>query len=214
MKAGKVTRQAGVTEMGGVRLRTGPIAVTGPAVSLTCFLLFITSCSFNYGTKVEAEANLPDLTMTGLAYVHVKDGKPLVSFSAETADRYEKSQTMELQDAAFKQLQQENGKTAVEAAASGSADKVHIDTKTNNITLNGNVNVYSKQEDVTITSPTLSWENSQRMLSSGADDTVTITRKDGSSLEGEGFSANTRSRTWQFNGPVSGVYNNDNDKTK
>jgi LPS export ABC transporter protein LptC len=149
--------------------------------------------------------------MQDLSYVHVVNTRPQLSFQAASADRYEKSQTMDLKTVTFKQLGEDAGKN-IQVESTGSADQVHVDTHTNNITLEGNVKIYSKSEDVTIASPSLSWENNSRNISSGADDTVSLSRGDGSTASGKGFSANTRNRTWEFSGPVSGVYNNDNKK--
>jgi LPS export ABC transporter protein LptC len=167
------------------------------------YLLFIlTACSFDYGEASVEDNGQPDVLMNDVDYVRVRDGDPLVRFSAETAERYEKRRLMELKELTFKQFEKRGEEINVEGAV-GSA-RVEIDT--GNIQMEDGVAVDVQSEDVSIKTDRLKWEDKTRTITADKEEYVNIYRSDGTSFTGKGFAANTRERTWSFESGASGVY--------
>ncbi|MDR1466214.1 MAG: LPS export ABC transporter periplasmic protein LptC [Treponema sp.] len=166
------------------------------------FAIFLTACSFDYGEAAVEDNGQPDIVMNDVEYVRVKDGEPLVRFSAGTAERYEKRRLMELKELTFEQFQKRGEEVNVEGAI-GSA---HVEIDTGNIQMDNGITVDVQSEDLSIKTDRLKWEDGTRTISADREEYVNIYRSDGTSFTGQGFSANTRERTWSFESGVSGVY--------
>jgi LPS export ABC transporter protein LptC len=160
------------------------------------------SCSLDYGSQSSASSDLPDLVMRDIEYVRVQNGVPLIRFQAESAERYEAKRQMLINGLDFEQFIKDGS----DIDATGSVSEAQVDTSTNNITMTNGVVINAQKEDVTIESFSLQWTHAERLLQSGPDETVVIKRDDGSRAAGLGFSADARSRSWNFVGAVEGVY--------
>jgi LPS export ABC transporter protein LptC len=173
-------------------------------VFLLVLLAFFTipGCSFDYGADNAQDSGLPDLVMSNVDYVRVRDGDPQVRFQAEQAERYENQQLMELRNFSFEQFSNHGGD--VDSTGTAAAARVELDS--GNIGLSGGVSLSVDSEDITIQTESLDWLDKERQLSGGPEAPVRILRDDGTSFQGRGFSANTRSRRWEFIGPVGGSY--------
>jgi LPS export ABC transporter protein LptC len=165
-------------------------------------VLSLASCSFVYEETPVEIPDLPDLVMEDLDYVRVEDGQPLVRFQAESAESYESRHTMDMTGLSFVQYT-DNGSAI---GAEGSAGSAQVDTASNNITLSGEVYIKSDSQDLSIYSPSLQWQNQERLLSAGPADTVQLSRSDGTAISGRGFSADARNRTWSFTDSAEGVF--------
>jgi LPS export ABC transporter protein LptC len=141
-------------------------------------------------------------------YVRVRGGDPQVRFRAELAERYEDRQIMELRNFSFEQFDHHGE----EINAAGHAGTAHVELESGNINLRGGVSIAVDSEDMTIETEKLDWKDKERILSGDADGEVKILREDGTNFYGRGFTANTRSRTWEFIGEVGGVYVHEDDE--
>jgi LPS export ABC transporter protein LptC len=159
-------------------------------------------CSFDYGANNGEDTGLPDLVMTDVEYVRVRDGDPQVRFRAELAERYEDRQLMELRNFSFEQFSRHG--EDIDSTGKAAAARVELDS--GNIGISGGVSLSVDSEDITIETESLDWQDRERQLSGDPEASVRIVRDDGTSFQGRGFKANTRSRSWEFTGPVSGVY--------
>lgn len=166
------------------------------------------ACSFDYGDDSDTNSGLPDIVMTDVEYVRVRGGDPQVRFKAELAERYEAKQVMELRDFVFEQFDHHGA----EVNAMGHAGTAHVELDSGNINLRNGVSIVVDSEDVTIETGKLDWKDKERVLSSGTEDEVKILRENGTSFFGRGFTANARSRTWEFAGGVGGTYIHDDDE--
>jgi LPS export ABC transporter protein LptC len=162
----------------------------------------ISGCSFDYGADNAQNTDLPDLVMNDVEYVRVRDGDPQVRFQAEQAERYENQQLMELRNFSFEQFSNHGG----EVDSTGKAAAARVELESGNIGLSGGVSLSVDSEDITIQTESLDWLDEERQLSGGPEAPVRILRDDGTSFQGRGFRANTRSRNWEFIGPVGGAY--------
>ena len=171
---------------------------------------FFAACSFDYGAAGGSGNNKPDIVMDNLEYVRVRGGDPLVRIQADHAERWEKTQTMELQDFSFEQMQ-DHGESV---NAEGKAGTATVQLNSGDISLKDGVKIRVNSEDVTISTSTLDWKDKEKTLTGGADAEVDIVRSDGTSFTGYGFSADARNRTWNFTGNVEGQYVEKDDKSK
>ncbi|MDR0786172.1 MAG: LPS export ABC transporter periplasmic protein LptC [Treponema sp.] len=176
--------------------------------SMFTFLFSLIACSFDYGSAAVEDNGQPDIMMNDVEYVRVRDGEPLVRFTAGTAERYEKRQLMELKELAFEQFQ----KRGEEVTVGGAIGSARIEIDTGNIQMDNGITMDIQSEDVSIKTDSLKWEDKTRTVSADMEEDVNISRSDGTSFTGKGFSANTRERTWSFASGASGVYFQDDDK--
>ncbi|MDR3343099.1 MAG: LPS export ABC transporter periplasmic protein LptC [Treponema sp.] len=160
------------------------------------------SCTFDYGTSESEREDQPDIVMKDVEYVRVRDGDPLVRFTAESAERYEKSQTMELKNFSFEQFEHHGD----EVNAVGRVGTASVQLDSGNIRMEDGVRLEVESEDITIETQHLDWQDKERLLASGEADRVEIWRSDGTNFSGQGFSANTRNRTWSFASDIAGTY--------
>jgi len=191
-----MTRSAGSARVGA--------AVRRAAASLAVALLpFWLACSFDYGPGVAgSDGDPPDLVMTGLEYVRVRDGKRVLGFQADSAERFEQAETMRVKELKFEQYGPEGG----EPDATGSAGSAVIDLATGDVRMEGGVRIAVPSEDMTMATDRLYWQDGSRYLSGGPGEPVLIERSDGTTVTGRDFSADVRARTWRFSGGASGVY--------
>ncbi len=175
----------------------------GAALLLTALLPFWTACSFEYGAgETAADGEQPDIVMTDLEYVRVRNGEAVLRFQADSAERFEKAETMRVTELQFEQFGADGG----EPDATGSAGSAEIDLATGDVRLRDGVRIAVPAEDMTLQTEALRWQDEPRYLAGGAGEPVLIERSDGTTIRGTGFSADARARTWQFSAGVSGVY--------
>jgi LPS export ABC transporter protein LptC len=172
------------------------------ACCLLCGITLFLACSFDYGEAAQDNEDLPDIVMKDVEYVRMRDGHPVVRFQAEEARRFEKKQAMELDQFRFEQFE-----TRAETInAVGSAGLASIELDSGNIHMQDGVRIEVESEDIAITTASLEWQDKERRLSTGETERVDITRSDGTSFTGWGFSADTRRRSWEFKNGVEGAY--------
>jgi LPS export ABC transporter protein LptC len=180
------------------------IAVFFPALAVLLFA----GCSFDYGSSLSGEGEMPDIIMNDVEYVRVRDGDPQVRFKAELAERYEESRRMELKNFSFEQFERHGA----EVNAAGSAKTAHVELDSGNIDLAGGITLAVESEDIVIETGKLAWKDKERDLSGDASEEVQIKRANGTSFSGWGFNANTRSRVWGFSGGIRGTYIHDDEE--
>ncbi|MDR2371073.1 MAG: LPS export ABC transporter periplasmic protein LptC [Treponema sp.] len=165
------------------------------------FLLALSGCSFDYGVSSNEGRGRPDIEMDKVEYTRVRNGDPLVRFQADKAERWEERRTMELENFSFEQYENHG-----EANARGGAGTALVELDSGNIDLENGVSIEVDSEDLTIETGRLRWQDKERILSGPEAGTVVIRRSDGTFFTGRGFTANARSRAWEFTGEVSGTY--------
>jgi LPS export ABC transporter protein LptC len=175
---------------------------------LLIFMLLLSGCTFDYGNTAAEDSGQPDIIMNDVEYVRVRDGDPVVRFQAQRAERYEKRQTMELRDFSFEQF----GNHGEDINAAGRAGTASVELDSGNIRLGGGISIAVDSEDITIETERLDWQDKERILSGEAEGEVHILRENGTSFTGRGFTANVRSRTWEFSDGVDGTYIHDDEE--
>jgi hypothetical protein len=140
--------------------------------------------------------------MENIEYVRVRGGDMLARFYAEHAERWEERQTMELRNFSFEQMEDHGETVNVE----GNAGMAAVQLESGDIVLSGGVKIRIDSEDVIISTPGVEWKDKEKTLTGEDDEEVDIQRSDGTSFIGRGFSADIRSRTWNFSGGARGKY--------
>jgi LPS export ABC transporter protein LptC len=171
-------------------------------ILLLASISLLLSCSFDYGSVESSGEEQPEIVMHDVAYVRVENGEPMVQFNAEKAEQYEESRTMKLSNFSFIQFNQtEDEGNTVGFAGSG---VINLDSK--DVVLDEGVSIDAASEDMHISTETLHWTDKTKTLDAGGQNDVLIERPDGTLIHGSGFSADLRSRAWEFSGGISGNY--------
>jgi len=178
------------------------VGFCGNAGLLVLLGVLVLACSFDYGQGQSDGETKPDLVMEDVEYVRFQGGAPLLRFRAENAERYEEKQIMNLKNFSFEQFEDAQG--AVDARGGAAEAVVELDSL--NISMSGGVRVAVDSEDILISTGGLVWQDKEQSLSVDEAGQVDITRSDGTLFTGYGFSADVRSRTFAFDGGVSGTY--------
>jgi hypothetical protein len=162
------------------------------------------ACSFDYDSAAGEGEDLT-LVLRKTEYVRISGGNPEVRLQAEEIRRYEKTHAMELDALSFEQFNAapEGYEEIPGINARGQAGFARLETDTHNFSMEGNIFIEVNSEDITIKTGALSWEDAGRILTIPGE--LQITRSDGTSLAGSGFSADIRRRTWEFKSPVEGT---------
>lgn len=181
----------------------------GLRAAAAALLWTVAACSFDYGEPGAKGEGEPDLVMEDLEYVRVLDGRPVLRFQADRAERYEASRTMQVADLRFEQF----AAGTMETDAVGQAASARIDLASGDAFLSGGVRVNVPGEDLAIETAELYWTDGERTLRGREDGPVLLKRSDGTAVSGIGFSADVRRRTWQFSGRVSGTYVEEEDQS-
>lgn len=172
------------------------------------FLIFLASCSFDYGNQEGTDKNQPDIVMNNVEYTRVRSGEPVVRLMAEHVKRFEERRMMELRSFSFEQFE----KKGTEVNAFGKAGNAEFMIDSSDISMSEGVRIEVESEDITIETKQLEWKDKEHTLSGGKTDPATVLRANGTSFTGIGFFANARKRTWEFSGGVSGTYIHDDKK--
>ena len=164
---------------------------------------FAMACSFTYDSFQSNDDN-PNMVMENAEYVRMVNGNPEIRLFAEEIRHYETRHTMELDNVSFEQFNAapEGQEEIPDVNAHGKAGFTRMETDTNNFFAGGGVTIEVVSEDFSMETAEISWQNQERFLT--APGMVNITRSDGTTLKGTGFSAHTRSRSWEFESGVEG----------
>ena len=167
------------------------------------FPLFVTACSFDYDV-VSQNTNDPNVVMEEVEYIRIVNGNPEIRLRAEKVRQYEAKHLMELDAFSFEQYNAapEGQETIPDVNARGQASRAKMETDTGNFFMGGGVTIEVASEDISIKTEELSWQDKERFLT--APGTVNITRSNGTTLRGTGFSADIRKRSWEFDSAVEG----------
>ena len=190
--AGKSSRRTGLRR---------PAALTGAACAA---VLFAVGCSINYDEATAAEQaaqGIPDTVATGVVHRVHKNGRLTIQLEASRAETYNATKQTILTDAHFSEFD-DTGATATE----GNADTLVFHTDTQDAEISGAVHVHSATEEGDVRAESLTWKNKPKMLKAPADETVVISKDDGSTISGSGFQGDFLRRELTFDGPVQGTY--------
>lgn len=174
------------------------------ALILAALLSFAAGCSLDYGAVTAEEKiaeTIPDTVAIEVTHKVHQEGRLALSFEAGRVETYGALKKMVLSDVRFVEYGADRAQST-----SGEARRVLYHTDTENAEISGSVRVRSEAEKAGIATESLAWENKRKKLTALPLARVVITKDDGSSITGRGFTGDFRTREVTFSGPVEGRY--------
>jgi len=154
----------------------------------------LVSCSFDYGSGTSSSGEEePTAIFTGFEHRVVDHDTVILEIHADRAESFDKDHRTELEGVTFSQF---DSKGALQA--SGKADSATVWTDTDNAEFRGDVVLVSKREKATLKAESLTWTDSTKVLEGGLERVVSVQRDDGAWVDGAGFRADLRRRSFSF----------------
>jgi len=166
-------------------------------------VVFMFSCSVKYedqNKEVVKSQEVPDTMMENFKLIKMKKNVPYVEVLAKKAEIFDSQNRTLLYNTEF--IEYDGHKQNV--VTRGKADIVEYFNDTENATLTGNLNFYSKKEEIEISGESILWNSDLKSIGSGENDLMFLKKDDGSILEGYGFNADLKHSTFFFSGSVNG----------
>jgi len=173
-------------------------------VALSLILSALAGCSIDYRSAEIAQKlpeSVPDTVLTDFTSTTMRGQLPYFRIQAQSAETFGKKNETVLTDVQFQEFDK-NGSVIAE----GRAHHAVYYTDTQNAELSGDLNMYSLSEHARFSADSLAWNNDAKTLTGKPDALVVIKKDSGSFLEGRGFQADTRTRSFQFSGGVEGTW--------
>lgn len=182
------------------------------ALSLFCLflvLVLISGCSLNYEEDKLTDTlgeEVPDTVLFGFVQTKVTNGIPEIRVYGSRAESYGKKKQTILSDVLFQEYDK-----AGDLITEGKADSVVYYTESEDAEIRGNIDFYSKKEDAGVSGEYLYWNNEEDTLSSKPATPIRMEKKDGTYIEGKGFSTKVKEKSVVFSGDVQGLWVDEED---
>ena len=163
-------------------------------------IFFCTACSSNYQEVPEQTVPQPDMIFENVTLKRYDNALVDLSVYAKELEMYDEEKIWAGKNISF--IQYDN-KTRNESMK-GETGILYIDEKSEEYSLGNTVFFHLIEDDFSIKSPALIWKKKENLLSAPADETVTISKKDESTIEGKSFAANTAAKAFAFNEGTTG----------
>ncbi|MBN2050154.1 MAG: LPS export ABC transporter periplasmic protein LptC [Spirochaetales bacterium] len=173
-------------------------------------LLFLGACRLDYQQAMVADElseGIPETILIDFTHSIIKNGIPMMVFSAVKAETYEESNKTTLEQVAFRQFN-----SLGEPVSEGKADHAVLYSSTEDMELWGNIYFYSIGEESSIEADYLYWNDEEGTLTAREKDVVTIQRDSGTSIQGTGFQGHLYEKDILFRGKASGAWVEDEEE--
>ncbi|MFP4363983.1 MAG: LPS export ABC transporter periplasmic protein LptC [Spirochaetia bacterium] len=174
-------------------------------------ILLFAACSLDYGEAElteELESSIPDSVIMNFQQTVIENGRPFFRIYAAEASVFNQRHETVLEGVWFQEFDEEGV-----IVSEGSAENAVFYSETENADLEGEVYVYSDEQEVAIFAETLLWERETRsMTTRDPEDGVVVERNDGTAVQGTGFQGNFSLNEITFSGPVTGEYVQEDDE--
>ena len=171
-------------------------------LAVACVLV-VAGCSLEYNQVDEDgsdSSDSPDTVLYDVTNTIVSENVPRFIVRADRAETYGDLSLQKLEGITFTELDA-SGALRTE----GSALLAEYETDTEDVTISGNVQFYSADQDAYLSAEVLYWDNDERRLTSEPADTVGLRRGDGTAVRGRGFVAEMGRSIIRFEDGVSGT---------
>ena len=174
------------------------------AVTLFIAVALLAACSFEYSSAGPSPKalleSIPETELTEVTHTIVRDGRVVAEFNARRVRNFPRAGRAELEEVSYAEY---DGNGILVTA--GSAQRAVYHTERADAELAGAIRLRSQSQDVWLETESLRWDDQHHRLTSGAGETVQISRDDGSQVSGTGLEVDVRRKTIRFSGPVSGT---------
>jgi len=173
-----------------------------PILLISLFLILLLSCSFNPNEELQNIGlnRLADLKLYNTTYKVVNDDSPPIVIEAKKIEIYKKEKKVIITEAVFNQYEKEN-----KHLMSGSFGLGEIDTDTNEMKLSDGVILNHLEEQLSIISDYLYWDNKNQIVSGTDENRVKLINKEHDIIIGRGFKGDFSSATFEFQFLEEGV---------
>lgn len=183
-------------------------------VSIFLIILFTTfiSCSLDYSDATLSEERgkgIPDTVLHDVTYTTVRNYRPVLKVQADRSESYSDKHKAVLTNVYLTEFDNQGN-----PISNGNADKIEFNTENENADFIGNIHLYSRREEASITADNFYWDSENRVLNADPDDEVTVEQDSGSKIKGRNFSADMQTNIITFESPVKGTFitEDDNDE--
>lgn len=149
----------------------------------------------------DLEESIPQLVIKNFKHTEISKGQLSFLVVAERAEIFDERKQTKLYGMTFFEYD-----AAGKIVTNGKADEATFEIESEDALLTGNIEIYSKKQEAYITSNSFTWRKATKMLTGETNDTVFLSKEDGSTVEGEGFEANFKYNTITFSSNVTGSY--------
>ncbi len=178
-----------------------PVALAACAAAA----LLAAGCSLDYQAAEQLSAEpaekVPDSVASTVVYRVVKGSHLSLEVTAGRAESWGADQRTILSEVRFSELDAD-GKLLTQGMAGGVV--YHNDSE--DAEVSGGVEVYSATEKARVETGSLSWKSKPRLLTAPPEQSVLISKDDGSRVKGSGFTGDFRRREFTFESGVEGAY--------
>ncbi len=165
-------------------------------------LLWVCSCTFNYSMEGSALENVPDMVLSEAVIDRYEDGALAVQLSAEKLEMYDQDRVWAGETVAFTSF---SADTSQQIDTTGSAGLLLIDDRSGLYSLGNTAYFYIASDDMSIHAEALRWAKTAHTLSGPQNSEVVLVKGDGTTIRGNGFSADTLRYAYRFDSAVSGL---------
>ena len=174
------------------------------AVALFSATVLLAACSFEYSDPGafpdELLENIPETELADVTHTIVRDGRVVAEIRARHVWNFRRRAQTIFEDVRYTEYD-----AAGTAVTTGSAVRAAYYTERGDAILSGAIRLRSQTQGVRLKAVILRWDDERRRLVSSAEDTVELSRDDGSQVSGTGLEVDVRSKTIRFSGQVSGT---------
>ena len=173
------------------------------------FAIFFQSCSMDYEIMEAAEElgeNIPDNVIEKIIYTSVDNGSVVFRLYAQKAENYSQKNETILYTVVFREYNLNN-----EIVTEGTAQKGLIYTNTDDAELAGSLVIYSLENETEIQADYLYWNDSEKTLKGSINGNVKLLKDSGASISGTGFSGDMKTKLFNFESNVTGIYHDEED---
>lgn len=163
-------------------------------IILAAMLLLESGCRLNYkeaGISDTMDEAVPNSVLTDFSQTVVRNRKVAYTVEADSATSFDSSSSTCFTNISFREFDPE-GNIGTEGAA---ADATYF-SDTDNIIFDGDLVINSREQDFTLRSNYLEWNDRNRILKSRDDTPVTVEQGEGTVIKGRGFISDAARKTF------------------
>ncbi len=180
-------------------------------------LLFLNSCSLNYGDKEKKFGKRPNFIFENSTLDRYEGNKLSLRVNFTTLEIYDTEKIWTGEKIYFLQVDKnadktDNLKNGIPAESKGFAGLIKIDDKNEKYFLGNGVFFEDVKQNINISGEAFFWDKQNNILYATKGDTVSVKKGKEFFIQGKGFIANTRSREFEFTESIKGTIKNEEEK--
>ena len=174
----------------------------GSAAALVVAAALLAACSFDYTDSgagaEELLETVPETELHDVTHTVVRDGRVVAEIRARQVQNFPRQRYALLDEVRYVEYD-----AAGNPVTTGSAERAVFYSEREDATVAGTIRLRSESQRVRLEAESLRWEGARHRLVS--EQTVEVSRDDGSQVRGGGVDVDVRRKTIRFTAPVSGT---------